>query len=71
MELIYDLRGQLEQLHREMRELRKSINSCMDMQVKLQHSNPQEVHSGELGDFEFNKNVFINILCCSFYKWGS
>lgn len=43
-ELIYDLRGQIEQLHREMSELRKSVQSCVDMQVKLHQSNQQEVH---------------------------
>ncbi|MED6221434.1 hypothetical protein PIB30_054598 [Stylosanthes scabra] len=36
MELIYDLRGQMEQLHREMSELRKSIKSCIDMQMQMQ-----------------------------------
>lgn len=45
MELIYGLRGHMEQLHHEMAQLRKSIESCMDMQVKLQHSIKQEVHS--------------------------
>ncbi|KAL5773766.1 hypothetical protein ACOSP7_013413 [Xanthoceras sorbifolium] len=44
MELIYNLRGQIEQLHREMSELRKSVQSCTDMQIKMQHSNQQEVH---------------------------
>ncbi|KAI9198288.1 hypothetical protein LWI28_013034 [Acer negundo] len=37
MELIYDLRGQMEQLNIEMAELRKSLQS-----TKMQHSNPQE-----------------------------
>lgn len=37
MELIYDLRGQMEQLNLEMAELRKSLQS-----TKMQHSNPQE-----------------------------
>ncbi|KAK3189090.1 hypothetical protein Dsin_028651 [Dipteronia sinensis] len=41
MELIYDLRGQMEQLHHEMAELRKSLH-----RAKMQHSNPhEEVHS--------------------------
>ncbi|CAL5346601.1 unnamed protein product [Camellia sinensis] len=43
MELIYDLRGHMEQLHREISELRKSIKSCVNMQVKLQRSMKQEV----------------------------
>lgn len=53
MELIYDLRGHMEQLHQEMSEIRKSIKSCVSMQEKLQHFIKQEVatavsHSGEL-----------------------
>lgn len=43
MELIYELRGHMEQLHQEIFEIRRSINSCMNMQVKLQHSIKQEV----------------------------
>lgn len=57
-ELIYDLRGQIEQLHREMFELRKSIQSCVDMQVKLQLSSQPEVHPGELGT-EFSILLFL------------
>ncbi|XP_022762544.1 uncharacterized protein LOC111308481 [Durio zibethinus] len=46
MELICDLRGHIEQLQHEMGELRKSILSCMDMQMKLQQcSFNLEVHS--------------------------
>jgi len=40
------LRGHLEQLYHEMSELRKSIKGCMDMQMMLQQSINQEVHSG-------------------------
>ncbi|KAK1410906.1 hypothetical protein QVD17_37448 [Tagetes erecta] len=43
MELIYDLRGHMEQLHGEIMELRKSIKSCVNMQVKLQHSFKQNI----------------------------
>ncbi|KAL8513331.1 hypothetical protein ACS0TY_019510 [Phlomoides rotata] len=43
MELIYDLRRHMEQLHQEMSELRKSIKCCTDMQVKLQRSIKKEV----------------------------
>ncbi|KAM7500423.1 hypothetical protein LguiA_024837 [Lonicera macranthoides] len=43
MELVYDLRGHMEQLHQEMSEIRKSIKSCVSMQVKLQRSIKQEV----------------------------
>lgn len=51
MDLIYDLRGQMEQLHHEMAELQKSIRGCMNMQVKLQQLMKLKVsaasHSGE------------------------
>ncbi|XP_022009494.2 putative uncharacterized protein DDB_G0282133 [Helianthus annuus] len=43
MELIYDLRGHMEQLHHEIKDLRKSIKTCVNMQVKLQHSFNQSV----------------------------
>jgi len=52
MELIYDMRGHMEQLYQEMSELRKSIQSCMDMQMQmqmqmqLQNSNNQRVQTG-------------------------
>ncbi|CAI9782250.1 unnamed protein product [Fraxinus pennsylvanica] len=42
MDFMYDLRGQMEQLHREMSELRRTIKSCVSMQVKLQRSIKQE-----------------------------
>ncbi|KAM7524756.1 hypothetical protein LguiA_014658 [Lonicera macranthoides] len=45
MEFIYDLRGHMEQLHQEMFEIRKSLKSCINMQVKLQRSIKQEVAS--------------------------
>lgn len=51
MDLINDLREQMEQLHQEMSELRRSIKSCVNMQVKLQHSIKQDAaalsHSGD------------------------
>ncbi|KAF7801315.1 RING/U-box superfamily protein [Senna tora] len=43
MELIYDLRGQMEQMHREMIEIRNSIKACMDMQMAFQQSMKREV----------------------------
>ncbi|XP_043701361.1 uncharacterized protein LOC122651866 isoform X2 [Telopea speciosissima] len=43
MDLIYDLRGHMLQLHNEISELRKSMENCMDMQNKLQHSIKKEV----------------------------
>lgn len=56
MELINELRGQMKQLYQEMSELRKSINCCMDMQVKLQDSIKEEMISGELScPFIFGK----------------
>ncbi|CAK9133389.1 unnamed protein product [Ilex paraguariensis] len=52
-DIIYDLRGHMEQLQQEMAELRRSIKSCMNMQAKLQRSTKKKVaaavsHSGEL-----------------------
>ncbi|XP_020232539.1 ras guanine nucleotide exchange factor Y [Cajanus cajan] len=44
MELMYDLRGQMEQLYQEISELRKTIKGCVDMQMQLQQSMNQEVH---------------------------
>ncbi|XP_024962485.1 uncharacterized protein LOC112502727 [Cynara cardunculus var. scolymus] len=43
LELIYDLRGHMERLHQEITELRKSINSCVTMQIKMQHSFKQNL----------------------------
>ncbi|KAL4578188.1 hypothetical protein LXL04_014307 [Taraxacum kok-saghyz] len=43
MELIYDLRGHMEQLHQEIMELRRSIKGCVSMQVKMQVSLKQNV----------------------------
>ncbi|GMN56113.1 hypothetical protein TIFTF001_025228 [Ficus carica] len=51
MELICEVRGQMEQLYQEMSELRKSVKSCMDMQmILMQNSMKQEVHSVEGGE---------------------
>ncbi|CAH9089520.1 unnamed protein product [Cuscuta epithymum] len=36
IEIIYELRGHMEQLHQEIAELRSSIKSCMKTQAKLQ-----------------------------------
>ncbi|XP_042029519.1 uncharacterized protein LOC121776408 [Salvia splendens] len=43
MEIIYDLRRHMEQLHQEISELRKSMKSCTDMQVKMHRSIKKEV----------------------------
>jgi regulator of replication initiation timing len=49
MEFVYDLKGHMEQLHREISELRKAIQSCMEMQMNLQNSwKAREVYPGEL-----------------------
>ncbi|XP_062095067.1 uncharacterized protein LOC133800966 isoform X2 [Humulus lupulus] len=46
MELIFELRGQMEQLSQEMSELRNSLKSCMDMQMMLmQQSGKQETQA--------------------------
>lgn len=70
VELIYELRGHMEQLHQEMSEIRRSIKDCMNMQAKLQKSIKHEVaaalnQSGELGDHAF-LNLNIRLLA-SFY----
>ncbi|GAU13754.1 hypothetical protein TSUD_82630 [Trifolium subterraneum] len=48
MEIIYDLRAQMELLYQEMSELRKTLKNCTDMQMQmqLQQSQNQEVHKG-------------------------
>ncbi|KAL1537524.1 RING-type E3 ubiquitin transferase [Salvia divinorum] len=43
MEIIYDLRRHMEQLHQEISELRKSMKFCTDMQVKMHRSIKKEV----------------------------
>lgn len=44
--MINDLRAQMKELYQGMSELRRSISSCVDMQVKLQESIKQEISSG-------------------------
>lgn len=53
MELVYDLRGHMQQLQREISELRDSIKCCMEMQLKLQQCINQETLSGDLGNSKF------------------
>uniref|UniRef100_A0A0R0I3Z8 RING-type domain-containing protein n=1 Tax=Glycine max TaxID=3847 RepID=A0A0R0I3Z8_SOYBN len=48
MELIYDLRGHMEQLYSEISELRKSIKGCLEMQMELQQSIKQEVQTASV-----------------------
>ncbi|WVZ19905.1 hypothetical protein V8G54_007227 [Vigna mungo] len=47
MELIYDLRGHMEQLYHEMSELKKIIKGCMNMQMELQQTMKVEINSVE------------------------
>ncbi|CAN4078534.1 unnamed protein product [Withania somnifera] len=73
MELIYELRGHMEQLHQEIFEIRRSINSCMNMQVKLQHSIKQEVaaaimQSGPMIESKSDKKDASVANCCICYE---
>ncbi|KAL9256771.1 neuralized-like protein [Drosera capensis] len=43
MELIYDLKAHMEQLYREMSELRQSLKSCMGMQVNMKNFIREEI----------------------------
>ncbi|XP_042028445.1 uncharacterized protein LOC121775429 [Salvia splendens] len=43
MEIIYDLRRHMEQLHQEISELRKSMRCCTDMQIKMHRSIKKDV----------------------------
>ncbi|GAB2241316.1 hypothetical protein Droror1_Dr00018091 [Drosera rotundifolia] len=43
MELIYDLKAHMEQLYREMAELRQSLKSCMDMQMNMKNFVREEI----------------------------
>ncbi|KAJ8534856.1 hypothetical protein K7X08_016584 [Anisodus acutangulus] len=43
MKLIYEMRGHMEQLRQEIFEIRRSMKSCMNMQMKLQRSIKQDV----------------------------
>lgn len=42
MQMISDLRGQMEQMQREMLELRNTVKSCIDMQLHFQKSVTQD-----------------------------
>lgn len=43
MELIYELKGNMEQLHQEVAEIRRSLKTCVNMQMELQQSIRQEI----------------------------
>ncbi|XP_020872051.1 zinc finger CCCH domain-containing protein 13 isoform X2 [Arabidopsis lyrata subsp. lyrata] len=47
MQTISDLRSQMEQLQREMLELRNSVKSCIDMQLHFQKSVTQDLSRSE------------------------
>ncbi|XP_059285103.1 uncharacterized protein LOC132038448 [Lycium ferocissimum] len=73
MELIYELRGHMEQLHQEIFEIRRSINSCMNMQMKLQSSIKQEVaaaitQSGPMIGSNSDKKGKNRANCCICYE---
>ncbi|KAK7303829.1 hypothetical protein RJT34_14746 [Clitoria ternatea] len=64
MDLIYDLRGHMEQLYHEMSELRKSIKGCMDVQMQLQQSMNQEVHTVKKEEKKSYKRAPKKGNCC-------
>lgn len=73
MELIYDLRSHMEQIYSEMSELRKSITSCVDMQMKLQHSIREEVsaaisHTDRMERKDSNRRQQKKGNCCICYE---
>ncbi|XP_048132061.1 uncharacterized membrane protein DDB_G0293934 isoform X2 [Rhodamnia argentea] len=68
MELIIDLRGQMRQLQREMSELRKSIKSCMEMQVTLQDSMKQEMSSARGDAARSGDKILRKGNCCICYE---
>lgn len=65
MELVYDLRGHMQQLQREISELRDSIKCCMEMQLKLQQCINQETLSVR-GDEKRNSadKALVRRNCC-------
>ncbi|CAI8617702.1 unnamed protein product [Vicia faba] len=62
MEFIYDMRGQMEQLLREMSELRKTLKHCTDMNMQLQQSQKQEVH--KVREKNFTNKTSKKGKCC-------
>uniref|UniRef100_A0A6N2JXP6 RING-type domain-containing protein n=1 Tax=Salix viminalis TaxID=40686 RepID=A0A6N2JXP6_SALVM len=69
MELLYDLKGHMVQLQREMSGLRKSIQSCMEMQMnsqnylKVQEVHPVQGNGKSSSDRRLNKRS-----CCICYE---
>ncbi|XP_031389760.1 calponin homology domain-containing protein DDB_G0272472-like isoform X2 [Punica granatum] len=68
MELINDLRAQMKQLYQEMSELRKSINSCVDMQVKLQDSIKEDMISFRGERMKPQEGAPRKGMCCICYE---
>ncbi|KAF7840266.1 Protein neuralized [Senna tora] len=67
MDLVYELRGHMKQLYQEMSELRKSIKSCMDMQMTLQKSMIRESHTAK-GGRKSHDRALKKGNCCICYK---
>lgn len=70
IDLLYDLKGHMDQLHQELSELRRSIKCCMTMQMKLQRSIKQEVAttSSHPDDKNGQRNRGSGGRCCVCYK---
>ncbi|KAF5729247.1 hypothetical protein HS088_TW21G01408 [Tripterygium wilfordii] len=68
MELICDLRGHMVQMQREMLELRKSIQSCMEMQMQCLNSMKREVHSFQGDANNSLDRALKNRRCCICYE---
>ncbi|MED6153750.1 hypothetical protein PIB30_105030, partial [Stylosanthes scabra] len=68
MDFLYDMRGQMSQLFREMSELRNSINSCISMQMQLQMQmqqfKNQDVYSAKKEEKLSNNNTSKKGKCC-------
>lgn len=60
MELIFDLRGHMEQLHKEIFDLRKSLHTCMEMQVKLQQFMMREADKCHSREYIFCEHYILN-----------
>ena len=55
------VRGEMSQIHHELYELRKLVESCIASQVKMQHSIKEEVCSAlrEAGELRYNVCKFV------------
>uniref|UniRef100_A0A0A9BAJ4 RING-type domain-containing protein n=1 Tax=Arundo donax TaxID=35708 RepID=A0A0A9BAJ4_ARUDO len=61
------VRGEMSQIHHELYELRKMVESCIASQVKVQHSIKEEVCSAlrEAGLMPSQPNTTAKKGCCS------